>query len=843
MKKATLVALVALTFVAPTATAFVVNSAADAHDANPGDYACETAPGNGVCTLRAAIEEGNAELLGADITFSVPGPATFLLNLGHLTITSDMTITGNGVANTIIDADGLATLDRAFYIDDVNQLGPPFDDRVTIRELTIQNALSVGDSGGGIYSSYRTPLYLQNVRLIDNSAGIFDGGGIASFGSTTMNHCEVTGNVARFGAGIYSEGALTVTSSSIHDNSPGSNGVGLVLGGLGSSTLRDSTVSFNGGGGIAASANLDVIDSTITGNYRDKAGGGIYFTGHQLRAYNATIAGNTCAIGYTGGGIYVDPAASASIANTILAYNQHFTSGHGSAPDDCSGVVESLDYNLIQTTGGCSLTGAVSHNIYGVDPNVGTLQDNGGPTQTEALLTGSPAIDAGNPSGCTDNVGATLTTDQRGFVRPIDGRCDMGAYEFGSSLPTPTPTRTPTRTATPIPSTSTPTRTPTRTSTPIPPTATSTRTPTRTPTSIPPTSTSTPTRSPTRTPTATPVAAVAPQALTVDPDGNGVFEPSETVTVQPAWKNTSGSPVPLTGAAAFFNGPAGGSYGVVDGTASYGTIPVGATASCAAGADCYALTASALGSRPATHWDATFTETPSSGDPAKVWILHIGGSFVDVPTSQPFYKKIETLLHSGITTGCTGTTYCPGDNVPRSQMAIFIAKGIAGGGGNVPASGTVGSSPYNCTVGGTSLFSDVSPTDIFCKHVHYIASKNVTSGCSAGKYCPGDDISRLEMASFIAKAVVAPSGGSAIPMTYGPDPVTGLSYSCDSGSPNVHFIDVPATDSFCKHVHFLWAKGIIAGCSSTTYCPTGTVSRDQMAKFLVNAFQLGLYGP
>jgi hypothetical protein len=80
-------------------------------------------------------------------------------------------------------------------------------------------------------------------------------------------------------------------------------------------------------------------------------------------------------------------------------------------------------------------------------------------------------------------------------------------------------------------------------------------------------------------------------------------------------------------------------------------------------------------------------------------------------------------------------------------------------------------------------------------------------------------------------------------MTYGPDPTTGLSYSCDAGSPNVHFTDVMATDAFCRHVHYLWAKGIIAGCSGTTYCPSGTVSRDQMAKFLVNAFALSLYGP
>ncbi len=99
------------------------------------------------------------------------------------------------------------------------------------------------------------------------------------------------------------------------------------------------------------------------------------------------------------------------------------------------------------------------------------------------------------------------------------------------------------------------------------------------------------------------------------------------------------------------------------------------------------------------------------------------------------------------------------------------------------------------------------------------------------------------MASFIAKAIVAPGGGNAIPLTYGPDPVTGLSYSCDAGSPNVHFTDVPATDTFCKHVHYLWAKAIVSGCGATTYCPTDLVTRDAMAKFLGNAFALQLYGP
>ena len=75
------------------------------------------------------------------------------------------------------------------------------------------------------------------------------------------------------------------------------------------------------------------------------------------------------------------------------------------------------------------------------------------------------------------------------------------------------------------------------------------------------------------------------------------------------------------------------------------------------------------------------------------------------------------------------------------------------------------------------------------------------------------------------------------------DGTTGRSYSCAAGSPQIHFSDVPASNAFCKHVHFLWAKGVVAGCSATKYCPTQPVTRDAMAKFLANGFGLELYGP
>ena len=341
---------------------------------------------------------------------------------------------------------------------------------------------------------------------------------------------------------------------------------------------------------------------------------------------------------------------------------------------------------------------------------------------------------------------------------------------------------------------------------------------------------------------------LAPFALTVDAtggsgsDGNGVFEPGETVAVAPTWSNQGASSVDLHGTGSSFDGPAGPTYSLVDALAAYGIIAPGANGSCTAGSDCYGTFVTAPATRPSSHWDSSFVETLDTATPPKTWILHIGDSFLDVPRGNPFYRKIETIFHNRITVGCTTTLYCPSSAVPRSQMAIFIARGLTGGTA-LPASGTVGSQPYSCTNGGVSLFTDVAPTDIFCRGVHYIASQHVTSGCGAAIFCPSLDATRAEMAIFIAKAMVAPAGGSAVPITYGPDPDTGLSYSCDAGSPNLHFTDVFPTDEFCRHAHYLWARGIISGCSANQYCPDLSIGRDEMSKFLTNAFKLLLYGP
>src|SRR4029077_3738223 len=158
-------------------------------------------------------------------------------------------------------------------------------------------------------------------------------------------------------------------------------------------------------------------------------------------------------------------------------------------------------------------------------------------------------------------------------------------------------------------------------------------------------------------------------------DGNGVFEPGETAAIGPTWSNQGASSVDLHGTASSFTGPGSSTYSLVDALAAYGVIAPGAKGSCIGASDCYAMFVSSPATRPATHWDSTFVETLDTATPPKTWILHIGDSFLDVPRGNPFYRKIETIFHHGITVGCTETLYCPERAVPRSQMAIFIARG------------------------------------------------------------------------------------------------------------------------------------------------------------------------
>jgi hypothetical protein len=310
------------------------------------------------------------------------------------------------------------------------------------------------------------------------------------------------------------------------------------------------------------------------------------------------------------------------------------------------------------------------------------------------------------------------------------------------------------------------------------------------------------------------VQGVAPSTLMVDAapvasDGNGVFEPGETVGVTPGWRNSTGSPQSYTGAASAFTGPGapGLAYSIADGTADYGTVPTGTIGDCAAATgDCYRFAIPTPTARPVPHWDATFLEQLSTGE-TKAWTLHVGDSFTDVPRANPFYRFVETIFHRGVTTGCGPSAYCPGSSTTREQMAAFLLRGRGEFDPPEPA---------------TQRFGDVPPSNPFYRFIDRMAVLGITFGCGGGSYCPGDAISREQMAAFIIRA-----RGEFDP----PEPAT------------QRFLDVPPTNPFYRFIDRMAVLGITSGCGGGNYCPTDPVTREQMSVFLSAAFGLTLYGP
>lgn len=292
-------------------------------------------------------------------------------------------------------------------------------------------------------------------------------------------------------------------------------------------------------------------------------------------------------------------------------------------------------------------------------------------------------------------------------------------------------------------------------------------------------------------------------------DANGVFESGETVQVAPAWANTLVAGQAFTGAASGLTGPGAGAYTIDDATADYGTVGGGATGNCnGQTGDCYRMTVT--GSRPAAHWDATFTETLTSNAISKLWTLHVGDSFPDVPRSHPFYRYVETLFHSGVTGGCGGGGFCPDGSVTRAQMAVFLLKSKLGA-NHVPPPAT-----------GT-IFGDVHLGDFAADWIEELAGFQITGGCGAGNYCPGNPVTRAQMAVFLLKA----EHGSA----YAPPVCAGT------------FGDVPCPSQYANWIEQLAAENVTGGCGGGNYCPNSVNIRGQMAVFLVKTFGLELYGP
>jgi predicted outer membrane repeat protein len=390
MKHRLLISLLFLTL-APTALASSTWYVDGVHGKNKND--CKT-PQTACKTIGHAISLASS---GDSIMVAA---ATYTENL---TIGFSLKVVGAGARTTVIDGGAVGTV---VTISSASA-------HVSLSKLTIQNGVA-SLYGGGIYNPGN--LTINNSTVSGNSSAN-SGGGIYSSGTLRINNSAINGNSAyrygaSFGGGIYNSGNLTINKSTVSGN-------------------RAAAFLAAFGGGIYNGGVLTISNSTFSGNvatggqgnsFVPTNGGGIAsFSGALTIISNSTISGNA-AVGKVhpsfGGGIW--GTGTATLQNCVVANN---------SGGNCRGTMTSDGYNL-SSDGTCNFNN--SGDLNNTDPKLGTLQNNGGPTQTQALLSGSPAIDAGNPSGCTDGKGHLLKTDQRGKPRPDKedtSGCDMGAYE------------------------------------------------------------------------------------------------------------------------------------------------------------------------------------------------------------------------------------------------------------------------------------------------------------------------------------------------------------------------------------------------------------------------------
>jgi len=348
------------------------------------------------CSLREAITAakidddfgGCSAGSGADI---ITLPADNYTLSGQLPyISGDITINGAGAASTIIEANACNPVEETCT--HTNLIFWVFDSgTLTLNDLTLQHGRNINNNNGGV---------------------------MFSDGSVTINNCIITANKGTYGGAIrnYYAGIMTISNSTISYSIADPSGGGFFNDGTltitNSTFLENSTI--NGGGGAIYNytgdygvGSLTITNSTFSGNNAATNGGAIAnIGGGTLTLINTTLSVNT---GSTGAGIYNDGDSTLNFTNSIIA--------NSITGSDCtnSGTIGTNVNNLVED-------GTCSPAISG-DPSLGALADNGGPTQTHALLMGSTAIDAGN-------LGACPGADQRGVARPKGSGCDIGAFEF-----------------------------------------------------------------------------------------------------------------------------------------------------------------------------------------------------------------------------------------------------------------------------------------------------------------------------------------------------------------------------------------------------------------------------
>jgi hypothetical protein len=417
--------------------------------ASAATFTVTTTADSGAGSLRMAIASANGTTSPDTINFMIPagsagctsaGVCTITLTSGELAITSataagTLTITNStGASNLLISGNNTS---RVFFVNGGANL--------TINGVTITKGNGTGTtnsgSGGGIlnFGTLTLTNSIVSGNMATNGSG---GGGIFVNGTLTLTNSIVSGNMAtNDGGGIFNiQGTTTLTNSTVSGNAASFKGGGINNGStlnLTGSTVSGNTASFNGGGIFNGSEGTTTLtNSTVSGNTATNDGGGIFndqsFVTITLNLTSVTVTQNkstnasctTCAGG-------ISNSDTANLKNTIVAGNT--VANTSSSPDFGGGVAAGSSFNLIGNGKGTfNISNGTNSNQVGVDPKLGALANNGGATQTHALLTGSPAIDKGTSSGSSN-------TDQRGMMRPVDNpsiapatggdNADIGAFE------------------------------------------------------------------------------------------------------------------------------------------------------------------------------------------------------------------------------------------------------------------------------------------------------------------------------------------------------------------------------------------------------------------------------
>lgn len=368
------------------------------------DAAGCNSPATPCATLQAAVNlasPGDA-ILAAAGTYTGTGAQVILVD-------RSLTLTG-GWSSDFTAQTGLTTLDG-----ENTRRGAVVHGGVVahLDRLILQNAYNPANTSVGAGLHNEGELTLSNSQILHNS-GLSGVGGLANQGGVAiLDHTIIADNMG---------GIL---------NQTGYNGIGEL-------TLRNVSIVHNSGGwgalfnGPWAGSNVYITNSLIADNHSTGDAGGITNAGSAVVIHNSSVVNNTSDSGP--GGILNRGTVGAviTVTTSLLARNRF-----NKTASDCSGGISSGGFNIVSTTAGCGWAPAAGDQL-NVDPRVVNL---GG---SLALMPDSPAIDHGDPAGCTDAQGAPLTTDQQDRPRPLDGDqdgnaiCDVGTYEFDPLHPTQT---------------------------------------------------------------------------------------------------------------------------------------------------------------------------------------------------------------------------------------------------------------------------------------------------------------------------------------------------------------------------------------------------------------------